>query len=119
MTFSTPKYHNQPTCYNCQRAFSISMPQTSDSGSLRDTQKPVALLVWPDEGHEEKLLAHNSHEGKKALEGPVLEGPVRTHLTYARSPQFGIISPITSSYLRELVFKTDLFSSGVICVARQ
>ena len=44
--------------------------------------------------------------------------PVRTHLTHARSPQFGISSSVNSSYLREWV-KNGLFSSGVISVARQ
>ena len=35
----------------------------------------------------------------------------------ARSPQVGIISSATSSYLREWV-KTGLFNSEVICIAR-
>ena len=36
----------------------------------------------------------------------------------SRSPQVGIISSVTTSYLREWV-KTGLFSSGVICITRQ
>ena len=35
-----------------------------------------------------------------------------------RSPQFGIISSVTSSYLREWV-TTGLLDQGYICIARQ
>ena len=54
-----------------------------------------------------------------AFESVIRALPARTYLTHARSPQFGIISTVTSSYLRELVFITGLFTSEVICVARQ
>ena len=57
--------------------------------------------------------------GERQLTSVTRALPARTHLTHARSPQFGIISTVTSSYLREWVFNTGLFSSGVICVARQ
>ena len=44
MTFSTPKYDNQPTCYNCHAKWNFrSMPQTSDSGPLQDTPETGCL----------------------------------------------------------------------------
>ena len=75
MTFSTPKYDNQPTCYNCHAKghFRSQCPKLVTVDTSKTSQKPVALLVWPDQGREERLLAHNVHEGKKVLDGPVLD----------------------------------------------
>ena len=42
-------------------------------GPSKTPQKPVALLAWPDQIREEKLLAPNVPAGKKVLEGPVLD----------------------------------------------
>ena len=75
MTFSTPKYDNQPTCYNCHAKghFRSQCPKPVRMSPSKTPKKPVALLVWPDQGREERLFAHNDHEGKKALEGPGLD----------------------------------------------
>ena len=42
-------------------------------GTPKSPQKPVALLVWPDQGREERLLAPSGHGGKKAPNGPELD----------------------------------------------
>ena len=75
MTSSTPKYDNQPTCYNCHAKghFRSQCPKLVTVGPSKTPQKPVALLVWPDQGREERLLASKAHEGKKAFDGPVLD----------------------------------------------
>ena len=75
MTSSTPKYHDQLTCYNCHEKwhFRYQCPKLVTVGPSETPQKPVALLVWPDQGRKERLLAHKVHERKEALEGPVLD----------------------------------------------
>ena len=55
-------------------------------GPSKTSQKPVALLVWPDQGREERLLAHNGHEGKNAFDRPVLDGEEGVQ----------VVSPVTS-----------------------
>ena len=75
MTFSNSKYDNQPTCYNCHAKghFRSQCPKLVTVGPSKTSQKPVALLVWPDQDREERLLSHNGHEGKKVFAGPVLD----------------------------------------------
>ena len=75
MTFSTPKYDNQPTCYACHAKghFRSKCPKLVTASTSKTSQKPVALLVWLDHGREERLLAPSSHGGKKALGGPELD----------------------------------------------
>ena len=75
MTFSIPKYDNQPTCYNCHAKghFRSQCHKLVTVDTSKTPQKPVALLVWHDQGREERLLAHNVPAGKRALDGPELD----------------------------------------------
>ena len=75
MIFSTPKYDNQPTCYSghAKGHFRSQCPKLVTVGTPKTPQKPVALLVWPDQDQEERLLAPSGHEGKKAPNGPELD----------------------------------------------
>ena len=75
MTFSTAKYDNQPTCYNCHAKghFRSQCPKLVTVGTSKTPQKPVALLVWLDQGREERLLAPSVSERKKVLDGPELD----------------------------------------------
>ena len=75
MIFSISKYDNQPTCYSCHAKghFRSQCPKLVTAGTSKTPKKPVALLVWPDQGREERLLAPSGPEGKKAPNGPELD----------------------------------------------
>ena len=70
----TPKYDYQPMCYHCRGKghFKFNCPKLVTAETPKSSQKPVALLVWPDQVSDDELTAPSGLRVEKARRVPEL-----------------------------------------------